>query len=80
VPRIRPLAEDEAPEEARPYYAADRERYGRVLSSTGIYAYAPQWLGASRQFGPATECSTHVPPGLRALLNLFVARYVGCPS
>lgn len=80
MPRIRPLSEEEAPPEARPAYGHDRARYGRVLNSTGVYAYAPQWLAVRQQFGPAAERSTQVPAALRSMLNLYVASLVGCPS
>ena len=50
MPRLRPIELDEAPEEARPYYERDIERYGTVLNNTKVYAHNLEVLKAIKLF------------------------------
>ena len=79
MPRIRPLARDEVPPDARATYDRNLETYGVVLNSTGVYAHRPtiqQGLGALSR---GIQQSGLLPARLRVLVNLLVAMRAGCP-
>ncbi len=77
--RIRPLTKDEASPELRPYFEAGERWLGQPQTSTGIQAYAPPILEASRALGGAPARSGLLPDELRALVCLRAALMVGCP-
>lgn len=79
MPRIRPLAIEEAPERVRGLMAEAAQQFGRPLPTVGIQAYCPPILEASRLLGGAPARSRQLPDQLRALVCLRVAQIVGCP-
>src|SRR5436190_11688734 len=77
--RIRALTEAEAPDEVRALFARNRELYGQVLNSTGVYAHRPGIQLGVRALADAVAGSGLIPARLRFLLNVRVAGLVGCP-
>ena len=78
MPRLRPLKEQEVPEEARVYFQRQESAFGTVLNSTGFSAYFPGMMAAAQGLGAAIE-QGQLPSQLRRLLNVKVASMVGCP-
>ncbi len=77
--RLRPLSKEEvAPEVAEMLEAAARA-FGEPLTSSGIQAYAPEIMKASRALGAAPAKSGLLSPQLRSLVCLRAAQIVGCP-
>lgn len=79
MPRIRPLKEEEVPQESRIHFQKDRNFFGTVLNSTGVYAYCPPVLSGAKTMGAAVERSGRLRKQLRFLLNVRAAGMVGCP-
>ncbi len=79
MPRICPLREEEVRAESRIHFQKDRNSFGTVLNSTGVYAYCPPILSAAKALGAAVEQSGRLPKQLRCLLNVRAAGMVGCP-
>ena len=78
MPRIRPLARDDAPSETHPIYDQDLKRYATVLNTTGVLAHRPEVLHAARQLGQSVGKNGTLEPALRGLICLRVATIVGC--
>ncbi len=79
MPRLKPLEEDEAPEEARPFYEKDVERYGVVLNNTKLYAYNVEVLKAIKLFAGAFAETKAIPLDQKALIRVRVATLNFCP-
>jgi hypothetical protein len=79
MPRLRPIEPNEAPEEARPFYDKDVERYGAVLNNTKLYAHNLAVLKAIKGFVAAFAEAETIPLGQKALLRVRVATLNGCP-
>jgi hypothetical protein len=79
VPRLKPLEQDQAPEQARPFYAKDVERYGAVLNNTKLYAYNVEVLKAIKLFASAFAETKAIPLDQKALIRVRVALLNGCP-
>ena len=79
VTRIRPLKEEDVDPESRVHFERDRVAFRTVLDSTGIAAYCPPILNATKVIGAAIEASGRLPRELRCLLNVRAAAMVGCP-
>ncbi len=77
--RIRPLTKDEVPGNLRPVLEAGEEWLGQPPIGTGIQAYAPAILEASRALGAAPAKSGLLSAELRSLVCLRAAEMVGCP-
>jgi AhpD family alkylhydroperoxidase len=78
MPRIRPLAPNEAPEEMKSAYERNVRNWGQVLSNTGIYAYRPTIQAGRQAMAEAIEESGLLSARLRSLIQLRVASLVGC--
>lgn len=79
MPRIRPLTKDEVAPEVRAMLEQAERAFGAPLNSSGIQAYCPPILEASRALGAAPSRSNTLPAQLRSLVCLRVAQMVGCP-
>jgi hypothetical protein len=77
--RIRPLTKDEVSGDLRDVLAAGERWLGQPVISSGIQAYAPPILEASRRLGAAPEKSGLLDAQLRTLVCLRAAELVGCP-
>jgi hypothetical protein len=77
--RIRPLTKDDVSGELRDVLAAGERWLGQPPISSGIQAYAPPILEASRRLGAAPAQSGLLPAQLRTLVCLRAAELVGCP-
>ncbi len=53
MPRVRPLTKDEVPAEIRPLLEQSERAFGAPLVPSGIQAYCPPILQASRDLGAA---------------------------
>ena len=49
--RLRPLREDEIPENARIYFQRQQAAFGTVFNSTAFAAYFPEMLIATQELG-----------------------------
>ena len=78
MPRLRPLREDEVPEEARVYFQSQEATFGQVFNSTRFSAYFPGMMAAAQELGAAIN-QGQVPAQFRRLLNVKVATMIGCP-
>lgn len=79
MPRLQPLARNEAPEASRPLIDASATAYGAPLTTAGIQARCPPILKAGRILGAAPAESGTLPADLRALICVRVAQIVQCP-
>lgn len=79
MPRIRPLDKDDVGPEVRPALEQAERNFGVVPGSTGIQAYCPPILEASRALGAAPARSGKLPPLIRSLVCLRAAQMAGCP-
>lgn len=77
--RITPLTKEQAPPELRPHFEAGERWLGETPIGTGIQAYAPPILEASRALGAAPGRSGLLSDELRSLVCLRAALMVGCP-
>lgn len=77
--RLRPLTTDEVDEPVRHWLEAAKRAYGEPLIPSGIQAYSPPILEASRALGAAPARSGSLSAELRSLVSLRVAQMVGCP-
>jgi hypothetical protein len=78
MPRIRPLTKDEVGQEARALLEQAERAFGEPLAPSGIQAYCPPILEASRILGAAPARSAQLRAQLRSLVCLRVAQMVGC--
>lgn len=79
MPRIRPLNKDEVSPEVRVALEQAERAFGEPLASSGIQAYCPPILEASRALGAAPARSGTLPAQTRSLVCLRVAQMAGCP-
>ena len=77
--RIRPLTKDEVAPEVRQALEQAERAFGVPLIPTGIQAYSPAILDASRALAAAPARSRTLPAQLRSLVCLRVAQLAGCP-
>lgn len=77
--RIRPLSADEVEPNVRQMLDQAAKSFGEPLVSSGIQAYCPPILEASRQLGAAPARSHTLPPLIRSLVCLRAAQLAGCP-
>ncbi len=79
MPRLKPLAREEAPEEARPLIDSAARAFDTPMTTAGIQARCPPILEAGRILGRAPAKSGTLPAELRALVCVRVAQIVRCP-
>lgn len=79
MPRIKPLTREEAHPDAREFFDQDENYYGFVLNPTGVFAYRPPILQASRGLSRSVAKGGVLDAGLRALICVRIATIVGCP-
>ncbi|MGH2459734.1 MAG: hypothetical protein ACRDIY_12795 [Chloroflexota bacterium] len=79
MPRIRPLTIDEVAPEARAILEQSGRPGGELRAPSGIQAYCPSILEASRALGAAPARSGQLPALIRSLVCLRVAQLAGCP-
>jgi hypothetical protein len=77
--RIRPLSIDEVEPHVRTLLEQSARAFGEPLVSSGIQAYCPPILEASRNLGAAPARSRTLPALIRSVVCLRVAQIVGCP-
>jgi alkylhydroperoxidase family enzyme len=77
--RIRPLTRDEVSAHVRSMLEQAERAFGEPLVSSGIQAYCPPILEASRTLGAAPARSGTLPPLIRSLVCLRAAQLAGCP-
>ena len=79
MPRLRPLTQAEVSPEVAAILESAAKTFGQPLPSTGIQAYCPPILEASRALAAAPGRSHTLEAELRYLICLRVAQVVGCP-
>jgi hypothetical protein len=79
MPRIRPLTKEEVGPEIRPILERAQENFGEVPGSTGLQAYCPPILEASRALSAAPGISGTLPQLIRSLVCLRAAQMASCP-
>ncbi len=77
--RIRGLERKEAPLLARALYAILKRRFGKELTPYKVQACRPAIMWMGTLLGRAIERSGRLEPRLHLLVQLRVARCVGCP-
>ena len=77
--RIPPIDPAGAPEELRDLLAQQTSQWGAALTPTLVMAHCPPLVRGARGLGIALEKSGQLPPELRDLVSLRVARLIGCP-
>ena len=77
--RILPLAGNDVPEEVRPTIEAADNRFGIQSFSSGIQAYCPEILKASKALSAAPGKSNLLSAELRYLMCMRAAQIVTCP-
>lgn len=77
--RIRPLTKEDVSGKLHEILAGSERWLGQPATSTGIQAYAPAILDASRRLGAAPAQSGLLNAQLRSLVCLRAAEIVGCP-
>ena len=77
--RIDPLTKEQAHADAQFAYEQDERAFGFVLNPTGVLAYRPPILAASRSLGNSVRKEGVLPPAIRTLVCVRVASLVGCP-
>ncbi len=77
--RIAPPDESRLPPAVREILAAETERYGAPLNTTGVWARHPALLAAYKAFGQAMSAAPLIHPALRYLVYVRVASLNGCP-
>jgi hypothetical protein len=78
MPRIDPLTEADVSPEIRELFAQSTRRLGAVPGGTGLQAYCPPILEASRALGAAPGKSNTLPALIRSLVCLRAAQMAGC--
>ncbi|HUX85760.1 MAG TPA: hypothetical protein VMW65_02055 [Chloroflexota bacterium] len=79
MPRIQPLSKHEVSPDVRAMLEQAERAFGEPLVSSGLQAYCPPILEASRALGAAPARSGTLPAQMRALVCLRVAQMAGCP-
>ncbi len=79
MPRIQPLKKDQVSSEVAAILEQSSRAFGEPLVPTGIQAYCPPILEASRALGAAPARSGKLPALIRSLVCLRVAQLAGCP-
>lgn len=77
--RLRALTRDDVGPEVAAVLEQAEKAFGEPLVPTGIRAYSPPILEASRMLAAAPAKSHTLPPQLRSLVCLRAAQMVGCP-
>ncbi|MBV9119772.1 MAG: carboxymuconolactone decarboxylase family protein [Chloroflexi bacterium] len=78
--RLEPLSRDQASAEVHDLFDKDLATYGRIMNTTGIYAYCPTIHIGLKQMAAGVNASGLLPLRLRCFLNLVVAGKVGDPN
>jgi hypothetical protein len=79
MPRIAPVSSENPPPDLAAAFKMDLDRDGVVLDTTRIAGHLPSVVLATKRLGQAVATSGHVPAQLRLLMNVRIARMVGCP-
>lgn len=78
--RIAPRAEDSLPWYLKPFFWAQRRKYGRALDAALVWARAPKlFLGLALLYGMIDRRSSPLTPALRSLLTVRVSQINHCP-
>ncbi|MBU6422478.1 MAG: hypothetical protein KGJ98_09615 [Chloroflexota bacterium] len=77
--RLRPLRKEEVSPEVAEMIEQSSRAFGEPLVSSGIQAYAPEIMKASRALGAAPAKSGLLPALVRSLVCLRAAQIAGCP-
>ncbi len=79
MPRIQPVTLEQATGDTRALMEQYIARYGQVYPSAGIYAYAPTIQNGTSALDEGITRAGRIPAQLRRLMNVLVAKIVGCP-
>jgi hypothetical protein len=79
MPRIAPVSSENPPPDLAAAFKMDLDRDGVVLDTTRIAGHLPSVVLATKRLGQALAKSGHISAQLRLLMNVRVARLVGCP-
>lgn len=79
MPRLTPLELEDAPEDAREFYALDEERYGYVLNNTKLYAYNVPVLRTMKAVVGGYAATSALPLWLKSLVRVRIATVNDCP-
>ena len=77
--RIQGLSEENAADQARPFYELARQRFGKLPDPLTVMAYNPAVLSAHVKYDESFNRSELVDKGLKELAQIKVATLIGCP-
>ena len=77
--RIEPKNIKEYPWYLRPFFSAQRKKYGSILNSSLLWARSPRlFLGLSVLYGALDRKTSPISPALRSLIIVRVSQLNGC--
>ena len=78
--RIAPRAEAQLPWYLRPFFWAQRRKFGKALDAALVWARSPRlFLGVAFLYGMIDRRSSPLTPALRSLLTVRVSQLNHCP-
>lgn len=77
--RIEPKNFKDYPWYLRPFFSAQRKKYGSILNSSLLWARSPKlFLGLSFLYGALDRQTSPISPALRSLIIIRVSQLNGC--
>lgn len=77
--RIEPKSLKDYPWYIRPFFSAQRKKYGSILNSSLLWARSPKlFLGLSCLYGALDRKTSPISPALRSLIIVRVSQLNGC--
>jgi uncharacterized peroxidase-related enzyme len=77
--RIEPKNLQDYPWYLRPFFSAQRKKYGSILNSSLLWARSPKlFLGLSFLYGALDRKTSPISPALRSLIIVRVSQLNGC--
>lgn len=77
--RIEPKNLQDYPWYLRPFFSAQRKKYGSILNSSLLWAHSPKlFLGLSLLYGALDRKTSPISPALRSLIIVRVSQLNGC--
>ncbi len=77
--RIEPKNLQDYPWYLRPFFSAQRKKYGSILNSSLLWARSPKlFLGLSLLYGALDRKTSPISPALRSLIIVRVSQLNGC--
>ncbi len=79
MPRIRGVSKEQAAPITRRLMEENEARFGHVFPGTAIYGHAPTIQEGTQALNAGITNAGRISQQLRGLMNVQVAKIVGCP-